>query len=302
MSETRRIRGCEFFIEDLGDKSTPALLYLHGGPGTGSYDFVLHQHALLTDDGVRLIAFDQRGVLRSSAISDEDEFGLMRLIEDCEAIRESLEIPKWSVLGHSFGGYLGLLYAGLYPGAVEKLIFENAAFDLGMSARSLLQGAALEYGALGNGEKSLQCLALAYASPNMESAEIWDQFTDLTNDLGDRRNNLYIHGSNKNLFEQIIEQSPFSTEDWAKAGVHQQRLFKEGKVFSSALPPNTAVSHPTLLLKGKFDYVMGADQIHRYMSGNPNTGLVVFEESSHFPHIEEAGQFANKVKAFMLEN
>ena len=102
------------FIEYIGNKLAPPLLYLHGGPGTGSYDFVVFQKKLLADQ-VRLITMDQRGVLRSPAIADSDEFGLNVLVQDIEKVRRSLEISSWSVLGHSFGGYLGALYANLYP-------------------------------------------------------------------------------------------------------------------------------------------------------------------------------------------
>ncbi|OPG16761.1 alpha/beta fold hydrolase [Ferroacidibacillus organovorans] len=71
----------DLFVEDFGEKSAPPLLYLHGGPGTGSYDFVLYQRDYLIEN-VRLITFDQRGVLRSPAITDADSFGINRLIED----------------------------------------------------------------------------------------------------------------------------------------------------------------------------------------------------------------------------
>ena len=49
----------DLFIEDIEDKSAQPLLYLHGGPGTGSYDFVVFQKELLADK-TRLIAMDQR--------------------------------------------------------------------------------------------------------------------------------------------------------------------------------------------------------------------------------------------------
>ncbi|WP_206918862.1 alpha/beta fold hydrolase [Alicyclobacillus suci] len=97
----------DLFIEDIGNKSAPPLLYLHGGPGTGSYDFVMFQRELLADK-VRLIAVDQRGVLRSPEFAESDEFGLYDLVEDIEKVRRSLGLFNWSVLGHSFGGYLGV--------------------------------------------------------------------------------------------------------------------------------------------------------------------------------------------------
>ncbi|GEO27771.1 proline iminopeptidase [Alicyclobacillus acidoterrestris] len=282
----------DLFVEDIGNKSAPPLLYLHGGPGTGCYDFVVYQRELLGEK-VRLIAIDQRGVLRSPEIGENDKFGLNDLVEDIENVRRSLGISSWAVLGHSFGGYLGTVYANAYPSSVDRLIFENATFDLGLSARFLLQGATLEYSKLGNRDKVNACLNLAFAPPRKSVSELWFEFIELTNDLGEHRNSLYAHGLETNFFEQLVEQSPLSSDEWSKAATHQQKLFEEGKVFNSLL--SSVPEQPTLLLKGKFDYVMSMDQIHAYITGNSKAELVVFENSGHFPHAEEPKKFATEV-------
>ena len=286
------------FIEDIGNQSAPPLLYLHGGPGTGSYDFVLFQKELLADK-VRLIALDQRGVLRSSEIADSDEFGLNDLVYDIEEVRRSLGISSWSVLGHSFGGYLGVLYANLHPSSVDKLIFENATFDLALSARSLLQGAAMEYSKLGDPQAVRACLGLAFSSSSTSAYELWSEFSELTNKLGEDRNALYVHGIERDFFERLVDQSPLSSEDWSKANIHQRKLFEEGKVFDSLL--GSVPSHPTLLIKGRYDYVMSLDQIHGYVTANSTTDLIVFDNSGHFPHAEEPRKFAAEVVRYIYD-
>lgn len=287
----------DLFVEDLGKKSAPPLLYLHGGPGTGSYDFVEYQRELLADR-VRLVAIDQRGVLRSREINEDDEFGLGDLVEDIETVKQSLGLSSWSVLGHSFGGYLGAVYANAYPASVDRLIFENATFDLGLSARSLLQGATLEYSKLGNPEMAKACLKLAFASEKSVS-DLWFQFMNLTNDLGPDRNSLYVHGIEKGFFEQLVQQSPFSSDEWGKAVNHQKKLFEEGAVFNSLL--GSIPEQPTLLLKGRFDYVMSLDQIQAYVEMNPKAELVIFENSAHFPHAEEPQAFASEIVRYIRE-
>lgn len=101
----REVRGKRLYVEVLGAESAPALLYLHGGPGTGSYDFTLHQGARLAAK-LRVVALDQRGVLRSDPLAEGEAFSLDDLVADCEALRKELGIARWTVLGHSFGGYL----------------------------------------------------------------------------------------------------------------------------------------------------------------------------------------------------
>ncbi|MDY0393976.1 alpha/beta fold hydrolase [Virgibacillus halophilus] len=118
------------------------------GPGAGSYDFIEHQSQRLSKF-MRVIAIDQRGVLRSEPIKDEESFGIFDLIKDCEAIREQLDIEKWGIIGHSFGGYLAVQYQLHYPERVTQLLLECPMFDFESSARSLLMGAIQEYKRLG---------------------------------------------------------------------------------------------------------------------------------------------------------
>ena len=82
---------------------------------------------------------DQRGVCRSEEITEDEAFGLNDLIEDCEELRKSLQIEKWSIIGHSFGGYVALLYASIYPSSIEKIIFEGPTFDFALTSKALLQ-------------------------------------------------------------------------------------------------------------------------------------------------------------------
>ncbi|MBL1705195.1 alpha/beta fold hydrolase, partial [Klebsiella pneumoniae] len=78
-------------------------------------------------------------VCRSEEITEDETFGLKDLIEDCEELKKALQIEKWSIVGHSFGGYLALLYAATYPNSIEKIIFEGPTFDFVLTSRSLLQ-------------------------------------------------------------------------------------------------------------------------------------------------------------------
>ncbi len=132
------IRGKLLYVEIYGSSENRPILYLHGGPGEMCFDFTYHQAHRL-QDSFQLIAIDQRGAGRSAKIEKQEQFGLQDIIEDCEELREMLQIEKWSVIGHSFGGFLALLYATLYPQSIQKIIFEGPTFDFSLTSRSLLK-------------------------------------------------------------------------------------------------------------------------------------------------------------------
>ena len=126
------------------------MLFIHGGPGgIGVADFIQYQGERLLKS-FKVIAPEQRGVWRFQPILDEEHISLEDIIEDFEELRKKLHINKWSLLSHSFGGYLAVLYANLYPNSIEYMIYECPSFDLALSERSMLKEAANELVELGN--------------------------------------------------------------------------------------------------------------------------------------------------------
>jgi proline iminopeptidase len=271
-------------------------LYLHGGPGTGAYEFTLYQGERLSRS-LRLVAIDQRGVLRSDPLTQAEPFGLRDIIEDCEALRQHLGVRRWSVLGHSFGGVVAVHYAIAYPDSVEKLLLESVPLDFASSARSLLRGAAAEYRAMGKLDMAEQCSKTAEGDRPLKSL-IVDSIR-LTDTLGARRNNLYVHGAEKDFFEKLHDASPLPPELWKRSGVHQSKLFAEGRIFESVLPRLAEIKCPTLLLKGKYDLAMADDQVAAFRREVKREEVVVFENSGHFVHFEEPARYASVVTSFV---
>jgi proline iminopeptidase len=138
LGEKMKVRGKDFHVETYGSEDNPALLYLHGGPGETCYDFTFNQKERL-EDSFYIVSIDQRGVGRSEAINENEKFGFQDLVEDCEALRKKLGIDRWSILGHSFGGFLGLSYVHQYPESIDRAIFECPTFDFGLTSKQLLR-------------------------------------------------------------------------------------------------------------------------------------------------------------------
>ena len=205
MGELLNINGKEIYVEMHGDPDAPPLLYLHGGPGSSCYDFMSFQAERLSES-VYLIGMDQRGVLRSEALNDNEKLSPLDLVEDAEALRKKLGINSWSVLGHSFGGYLAVLYASRYPKSIDKLIFESPGFDFPLILRSLLSKASelLEK----DGEHEAAKNTLKYVTSDEKPTVLMEKWLETGGELGARRDDLYFHGPEKNVFEELFSKAP----------------------------------------------------------------------------------------------
>ena len=114
--------GKKIYYEMYGAEHSDTLLYLHGGPGASCLDFVNQAKALSSK--MRIIIFDQLGVLRSDAIAEDEDYSMEYQVEMLEEMRKIFDIKKWSILGHSYGGMLAVLYANRYPNSICKVILE----------------------------------------------------------------------------------------------------------------------------------------------------------------------------------
>ncbi|MBB2482610.1 alpha/beta fold hydrolase [Heyndrickxia shackletonii] len=297
MKKYINVRGKQIYVETHGADHLPKLLYLHGGPGSGCCDFTYFQSSILSKS-IQLITLDQRGIGRSEELAETDDLALDDLVDDCEEIRKQLGINSWSVLGHSFGAMLVVLYATKYSDSLDKLIFECPTFDLELSAKSLLKGAFHEYEKKQNRVMMERCLE--YIHGNQSSKETWSMLMDLMNELGEDRENLYYKNTSPDVFNKIYREAYDSpNEMWEKQGLFQRKLYQDERLFESFLPLLEKIVHPALLIKGKYDWVASDDQVESFLKAVPYASFKQFENSGHFPHIEEKDEFAEAVSQFL---
>ncbi|EOO22950.1 proline-specific peptidase [Bacillus cereus HuA3-9] len=288
------IRGKKLYVETHGSPKNKSVLFLHGGPGESCYDFSFHQAKRLKDS-LYVIMIDQRGVCRSEGITEEEPFGLNDLVEDCEELRKVLQIEKWSVIGHSFGGYLALLYASMYPNSIEKIIFEGPTFDFALTSRALLQKTGTLLKKYGKELATEECFA--YLSNNASSEELLEAYIRVSAELEEKRMEIY------NYKEDETDDSLYSDEVWEvfsnRSKIHFDRLKSEGACHTSLLSKIKDIQNPMLLIVGKHDIVTCEKQIETFNKDAQNGKHIIFEESGHTPHYEEADRFAETVIHFL---
>lgn len=123
----------EFSVERVGEKTENNLVMLHGyGAGLGFY--YKNFEPLSRPKGWQLYALDMLGMGRSSrppfkihAKSREDQIREAEdwFVDSLEQWRIKKNIDKFTLCGHSMGGYMAVCYALKYPGRLNKLILAS---------------------------------------------------------------------------------------------------------------------------------------------------------------------------------
>ncbi|NWG39433.1 MAG: prolyl aminopeptidase [Hydrogenophilaceae bacterium] len=102
------------YWEESGNPSGIPVLFLHGGPGSGSSPL---QRRFFDPAFYRIVLFDQRGSGKSTPYASIADNTTQHLIADIELLRTTLGIERWLVFGGSWGSTLALAYGEAHPEA-----------------------------------------------------------------------------------------------------------------------------------------------------------------------------------------
>ena len=110
----------------FGNNPKIKVLLLHGGPG-GDHEFFESFESFLPQEGIEFIYYDQLGSYRSDKPTDTALWTTERFVEEVEQVREALHLDSsnFYLLGHSWGGILGMEYALKYQQHLKGLIISN---------------------------------------------------------------------------------------------------------------------------------------------------------------------------------
>jgi len=297
MSNYYNIRGKNLYTEILGEDSAPVLLFIHGGPGgVGVADFIKYQGSRLSKN-FKAIAPDQRGIWRSESILDEEDISIEDIIEDFEELRKNLHIERWSLLSHSFGGYIAVLYANLYPDSIEYMIYESPSFDFALSERSLLNAAAKELIKSGN-----TVLAEDYFKALRKITdykEINRLLLKASNELGTDCNNYMWFGEDKQIINTIAITSNDSKSLWNKSTNTRIKLLNDWRVYNDVFTELSNINKPSLLIRGKYDPITCDVQAAEFLNRVSDKEVIAFDFSSNWPRSEEPEKYCEVITSYI---
>ena len=105
----------EVFVYGQGEP----LVYTHLYSEYNAYGNLMSQQL---SEHYKVYVINLRGAGQSDDQTEQYSYSMDDAIHDLEAVREALNIDKWTFAGHSTGGFLALKYAVMYPESLTKII------------------------------------------------------------------------------------------------------------------------------------------------------------------------------------
>ncbi|HUI32953.1 MAG: alpha/beta hydrolase [Dysgonamonadaceae bacterium] len=268
----------KLFVKVKGE-GTPCL-YIHGGPGSGSYWLEKYFGDYL-EKHFQMVYLDQRGVSRSSSPAD-DNYSMNRMLKDFEEVRSELGIHKWLTLGHSFGGILQMSYVEKYPLANAGMIMINTTINLKESIyESWIP-------------KANEILEIEDSSPCTDDiAQIFNKVSEVSGKLKER--NLmwklgYAKQENEIEMDSTFNEIPDWNWDFASRAMSIEDYWKDYSFASSD------VEIPVLFFYGKTDWIIGPEYYKSIYFPNM---ILWGSDVGHMPFMENKPDLEKAIDAFI---
>ncbi|PYC66955.1 alpha/beta hydrolase [Micromonospora arborensis] len=267
----------------------PALVVVHGGPGS-THDYLLNL-AGLAADGWPVVHYDQIGNGGSTHLPDaEPGFWTPELfLAELDNLVTRLGIADNYVLfGHSWGGPLAARHAAGRPTGLRGLVVANApaSYPLWRREAARLRAAlppgtdatlARHEAAGTTGSREYQAAMRVFYDRHVCRVSPWPRdyvasFYEIANDP-----TVYYTMNGPSEFHVVG-----TLRDW------------------SVVDCLAGITAPTLVLSGRHDEATPAT-LQPFLDHIPDSRWVVFEESSHLPHLEEPERFTAVLRGFLAE-
>ncbi|HFF3191968.1 alpha/beta hydrolase [Bacillus cereus] len=225
----------------------------------------------------RVLLINLRGAGNSAKAQVENELSMIETIHDLEAIRETLQLPTWHFAGHSTGGMLRLLYAITYPKSLQSLVVVGAA------ASNYTETPFCIYHPEHPQFHYMQQLIENLKSPHLTNEERKELSTKRT------KLSLYKPENYNSYFDKPIKKTMSAIR--MNAFAHEYPAFD----LREHLP---SIQTKTLIICGRHDVQCPLQYSIEMHKGIRNSTFVTFEESNHYPFLEEAAQFISTTQEF----
>jgi pimeloyl-ACP methyl ester carboxylesterase len=268
---------------DWGNQDAPTLLMVHGGRDhCRNWDWVADE---LRHD-YHIIAPDLRGHGDSQWMLGGSYTIIDYVYDIAQLLHQTSAVPA-TVIGHSLGGSISLLYSGIYPENVTKLIsIEGMGPPPGMLEKygETAPHARLEAW-VGNLRQLSSRMPKRYASLEEAFQRMQTENPHLSED---QARHLTVHGSNQNEDGSYSWKFDNYVRAFAPIGLSPEETWK---IYAR-------IKSPTLLIHGAESWASNPQDDGRAKAFD-NSLVAGIEGAGHWVHHDQLEQFLEVVKEFL---
>ncbi len=255
-NHTAEIDGIDTHYVCEGDTSNPAMILMHGW---GCEASTLASIQRVAAQSHRVYNFDLPGFGQSA--EPPASWGVYDYARWLRAAVEKLGIERPSLLGHSYGGRIAIVYASEYPAEVDKVILVDAA-----------------------GIKPRRSLKYYFKVYSFKAGKIFARIF-----LGKAKAQKWIEA----------QRAKRGSADYRQASPAMREIMSRS-INQDLTPRLPLIKAPTLLIWGENDTATPMRDARIMEKRIPGAGLVSFAGCGHYSFLDNPLQFAAVLRSFLL--
>lgn len=260
------------------------LLCLHGGPGM-AHDY-LEPLEQIAGTGRRVIFYDQLGCGKSDHPHNPSMWTVELFVDEVGEVRKTLGLNEIHLLGQSWGGFLAQEYMLTKPSGVKSLALANSA----ASTRQWIAEASRLRAEL---PPETQQTLKKHEDEGTTDDPAYISATDVYYRRHLCRLDPWPACLNRTL-EQLGRDPEVYNNMWGPTEFHCTGTLKDWDIENRI----GEIETPTLILSGRHDESTPAinEVLHQ---GIRDSEWILFEKSSHTPHLEEMERYMEVLSDFL---
>lgn len=300
-----RNEGADMPVHVKGNKASGVfILFLHGGPGNGSY--IWEDFFPYIENNFAMVYWDQRAAGSSQGNAKPESMTINQFINDTHKnillINELYDNPEIFIMGHSWGGLLGTAYLIKYPDSVKGWIEVDGAHNKILGATLSRQWV------MNHAQEQInKGIEVNYWQ---EALNWYNSYTGMLT-YNSKHYTEYLHKANAYFYKS--KHSYYSVSDYFLGspngfdlilnGIYSDNNMEDEIVMTDLTPLMYQIKIPSLICWGRHDgaipFEMAQDAYDALGTSAENKSIVYFEGSAHSPMIEETKAFNDSIINFI---
>lgn len=277
--KSEKIDGLE--VLSFGDASQKNVLFLHGGPGVFNY---IEELCKSVSSFCHPYCYNQRGSLQTDL-----EFGILDHLSDLQKIIDQLFPQKRpTIVGHSWGAMLAVLFASQFPAYMNKVILVGSG-PLNKSS----------------GSEFTNELLKRFGDKRQYFDHLW---SELENDSDDNdtqtQANQYINEVAPYYQSKTPSELNIGPLHWDLKASMKTMLESDALIESNEYQVSVSkISCPLSVIHGSDDPLLPKHLFPIFKKHSPSTKLIEIPDTGHFPWIGKAqNEFYSILKSEVLRD
>lgn len=264
----KTVNGAALNVETIG--SGAPILVMHGGLGL-SHDYLRPFFDVLAETHT-VVYYDHLGNGASDRPDDFADLTFERMVSDAAALMTELGHETFTLIGHSFGGFVAQEFAAAHGDRLTGLVLIDTvpAFDY--------------HPTVSGSDDQMAAFGKLFSEP-MASDEDWQATWNPVVQM-------YFH-----------QWDPKVGADLDARTVYEHRAWNAGSALLgtyNTLEKLPGIAVRTLVMGGRHDGITPPESgAERIATALPNSELAIFEASGHYPFIEEYDAFFSALRAWL---